>query len=87
MRTTEIGAWTPPIGRHAGNPPAGADDDVAADLLAQDPVRAADVVGSLRRDRRGLEPEAGLDDGSRGLVDDLVTVPGVDSSERSKRRN
>ena len=46
---------------------------MAADLLAQDPVRAPHVVRALRRDRRGLEPEAGFDDGSGGLVDDSVT--------------
>ena len=59
--------------QYARDAPAGADDDVAADLLAQDPVRAPHVVCALRRDRRGLEPETGFDDGSGGLVDDSVT--------------
>ena len=57
---------------HARDPPAGADDHLAVDLLAQDPVRGADVVLALGRDRRRLEPEAGLAHGARGLVDDLV---------------
>jgi hypothetical protein len=56
----------------ARDPPAGADDDVAADLLAQDAIRAADVVLALRRDRRRLEAEACLADGGRGLVGDAV---------------
>jgi hypothetical protein len=33
------------------------------DLLAQDPVGAADVAGALGRDRRGLEAEPVLADG------------------------
>ena len=58
--------------RHdAGDAAAGADDDVAADLLAQDAVRAADVARSLGRDGRRLQPEPALADGSRGLVHDL----------------
>ena len=56
----------------ARDPPAGADDHLAVDLLAQDPVRGADVVLALGRDRRGLQPEAGLAHRPRGLVDDLV---------------
>ena len=60
---------------HPGNPPAGAYDHVPADLLPEDAIWAADVVGSLRRDRRRLEAEARLDDGARGLVDDLILRP------------
>ena len=41
----------------ARDPAAGADDHLAVDRLAQDPVRAADVVGALGRDRRRLDPE------------------------------
>ena len=40
--------------------PAGADDHAAADLLAQDPVRRADVVRAFRRDRRALQAAPGL---------------------------
>ena len=57
---------------HAGDAPAGADDHLAADVLAQDPVGRADVVDSLGRDRRRLEAEPVLDDRARGLVDDAV---------------
>ena len=57
---------------HAGDAPPSANDHVAADLLAQDAVRAADVAGSLRRDRRRLQSQAVLADGPRGFVDDLV---------------
>src|SRR5512141_2847756 len=42
----------------ARNPTAGADDDPAADVLAEDAVRRADVVASLGRDGRSLEAEA-----------------------------
>ena len=59
--------------RHdAGDPPPGADDHLAADLLAEDPVRRADVVAPLGRDRRGLQAEAVLADRRGGLVHDLV---------------
>ena len=51
----------------AGDPPAGADDHLAADRLADDPVRAADVVGALGGDRRRLDPEAGLEHRLGGL--------------------
>ena len=67
------GRVNPSDRQHPWDAPAGADDDVAADLLAQDPVRAPHVVCALRRDRRSLEPETRLDDGSSGLVDDGVT--------------
>ena len=56
----------------AGDPAPGADDHLAADLLAQDPVRRADVVAALGRDRRRLEAEPVLADRPRGLVHDLV---------------
>ena len=59
--------------RHdAGDAPSGAHDDVTADLLAQDPVRAADVVLALGRDGGRLQPETRLPDSGRGLVDDLI---------------
>src|SRR5204862_5203357 len=61
--------------RDARDPAAGADDDLAVDLLAQDAVRAADVVLALRRDRRRLDSEAGLADGSRSGDHDLVVRP------------
>ena len=57
---------------HARDPPAGADDHLAVDLLAEDPVRRADVVLALGRDGRRLQPEAGLAHRARRLVDDLV---------------
>ena len=46
--------------RDARDAPAGADDHLAVDLLAQDAVGAADVVGALGRDRGRLEAEARL---------------------------
>ena len=39
-----------------GNPPAGADDHGAADLLTEDPVRRAHIVRALGRDRGRLQP-------------------------------
>ena len=68
----EIGAWTPPSGNHARDAPSGPDDHTAADLLAQDPVRRADVVASFGRDRRRLQSEPVLADRARRLVHDLV---------------
>ena len=53
----------------AGNAPAGADDDLAADLLPQDPVGRADVTAALRRHGRGLQPEPLLADRRGRLVD------------------
>src|SRR5581483_9505962 len=58
--------------RDARDAAAGADDDLAADLLAEDPVRGADVVSPLRRDGRGLETEAVLADCGGGVVDAAV---------------
>ena len=46
----------------AGNAAAGPDDHLAADLLAQDPVRRADVAALLGRDGRRLQAEAVLAD-------------------------
>src|SRR4051812_19562373 len=43
--------------RDTGDPAPGADDPPPADLLAQDAVRAADVVRALGSDRRRLETE------------------------------
>ena len=75
MRTTAIGWWTPRDRIHAGDPPAGADDHPAVDRLAQDLVRAADVVGALGRDRGGLDAVAGLAHRARGRQHDLVPGP------------
>jgi hypothetical protein len=63
----------------AGNAAARTDDHTAADLLAEDPVRRADVVASLRRDRRGLEAESVRADRLRGFVHDgvLRRAPGL----------
>ncbi len=59
-------------GRHAGNPPAGPHDHLAADRLAQDAVRAADIVGAFRGDRRRLEAQSSLGHALRRFVYDLV---------------
>ena len=58
--------------RDPRDPPPGADDHLAADLLAEDAVRGADVAATLRRDRRRLQPETVLADRRRGLVHDRV---------------
>ncbi len=59
--------------RHdAGDAPAGANDHLAADLLADEPVRRADVVLALRRDRRRLQAQAVLSDRSGGFVHDPI---------------
>ena len=52
--------------------PPGADDDLAADLLTEDPVGRADVVASLGRDRCRLQTEPVLAYRCRRLVDDGV---------------
>src|SRR5262249_42930030 len=49
-----------PARRDARAPPAGAADHPAADPLAEDPVRRADVAATLRGDGRRLQPEAML---------------------------
>src|SRR5919109_4960417 len=59
----------------AGDAASGPDDDAAADLLAEDPVRRADVVLAFRRDRRRLQAEAVLPDRRGGVVDDRVVGP------------
>ncbi len=58
--------------RDSRNPPPGAHDHLAADLLAQDAVRGADVAAPLGRDRRRLQTEAVLADRGCGLVHDPV---------------
>ena len=56
--------------RHdARDPAARADDHLAVDLLAQDPVGRADVVPTLGSDRRALQAEAVLAD-RRGRLRD-----------------
>src|SRR5436190_5965177 len=44
--------------RHARNAASRADDDPAADLLAEDAVRRADVAAALGCDRGGLQSQA-----------------------------
>ena len=59
--------------RHdAGNASPGADDHLAADLLAQDAVRRADVVAALRGDRRRLQAEPVLADRAGRVMHDPV---------------
>ena len=60
---------------HPGYPSSRADDDASADLFAEDPVRGADIVASLRRDRRRLQPEPVLADGTGGIVHHAVLCP------------
>ena len=60
---------------HAGDPPPGADDHPAVDRLAQDLVRAPDVVGALGRDGGGLDAVTGLAHRPRGRQHDLVPGP------------
>jgi len=57
---------------HAGNAPAGADDDLPAYLLAKDPVRRPDVACDFRGDRRRLQAESVLANRCGCLVDDAV---------------
>ncbi len=87
MRTTEIGAWTPPIGSYAGDAPAGADDHVAADLLAQDPVRAADVVGLSGVIVAAFSPSPASTMARAASWTTALPVARRDSSDRSKRGN
>ena len=56
----------------AGDATARSHDHLAADLLAEDPIRRPDVVPTLGRDRRGLEPETVSGDRPRRLVHDAV---------------
>jgi hypothetical protein len=57
---------------HARDAPAGPDDDLAVDPLAQQPVGRADVVLALGRDGRGLDAETRSAHRPRGLVDHAV---------------
>src|SRR5207244_7249313 len=56
----------------AGDAAARANDDAAADLLPENPVRRADVVAALGSDRRGLQAESVFADRLCGLVHDAV---------------
>src|SRR5579875_350550 len=58
--------------RDARDVTAGADDHRAAYLLAQNPVRRANVLSALRRDRRRLERQAGCSYRRCGLVHDRI---------------
>src|SRR6185437_2001875 len=58
--------------RDAGDPAPRADDHLAVDAFAHDPVGRADVVLALGRHGGGLQTEAGLLHGRRGLLDDRV---------------
>ena len=58
--------------RDAGDPPSRAHDHLAADLLAQDPVRRADVVARLRCHGGPLQAEPVLADRGGRLVHDGV---------------
>jgi hypothetical protein len=60
---------------HPGNPPPGADDHAAVDRLPQDPVRAANIVGALGRDGRGLDPVTGRAHRARRRQHHLVAGP------------
>src|SRR4051794_12248505 len=53
--------------RHTRDAAAGADDHLAVDLLAQDAVGRADVVGALGRDRGRLDRQAALANRGGGL--------------------
>src|SRR5207244_552614 len=56
----------------AGNPAAGADDDAAVDLLAEDRVRAADVARAFGRDGGRLDAVAKLAERLGGVEHTLV---------------
>ena len=72
MRTTLMGALTPPIEGTPGMRLPGAQDHLAADPLAQQRVGAAHVAGRLGRDGGRLDAEAALDHGVGGLEHDRV---------------
>src|SRR5262249_22671213 len=57
---------------HARNPPAGANDDLAADLLTENAIRRADVAATLRCDRGRLQAQSVLPDRGGRLVHDAV---------------
>ena len=59
-------------GGDARDAPPGSHDHLAVDPLADQPVRAADVVRALGGDGRRLDPQAGLDHRGRGLLADAV---------------
>ena len=59
-------------GSNAGDPPAGANDHLPADLLAENPVGRADVTGDFGCGRRGLQSQSCLANGCGCLVDDGV---------------
>jgi hypothetical protein len=59
--------------RHdARNAATGSHDDLAADLLAENPIRRADVTCAFRGHRRGFEAVSVLTYRSGGLVHDSV---------------
>ena len=60
---------------HAGDPSARADDHLAADLLAQDPVGRADVAGRLGGNRRRLQAQPVVANCARRLEHDVVGRP------------
>ncbi len=62
-------------GKHAGNPPAGAHDHLAADVLAENAVRRTDVVSPFWGDRGGLQAEPVVCDSARGRVHHAVRRP------------
>ena len=70
--------------RDSGDASAGADDHLAVDLPAQHRVGAADVVGTLRRDRRRLDAVAGLDHRACCRQHDLVVRAGGGSRARGR---
>lgn len=75
--------------RHAGETSPGADNDRAADLLTQDPVRRTHIPGTLRGGRRSLQPEAGVSHRLASLVNDGVvgTAPVVEREVESLALN
>ena len=75
----------PPNGRDAGDPAAGADDDLAVDLLAEDPVGRADVVGGLGGDVAALTPRPEARIARAASWTTALPVARRCSSERSKR--
>ena len=71
-------------GRDARDPPAGADDHLAVELLAQDPVGAAHVVLALGRDGGRLQAQPRLADGGGRLLDDLRSRSGAATPARGR---
>ncbi len=59
-------------GPHAGNAPAGAQDDLRIHLLAQDAVGAAHISLLLRGNRGGFQGQTVLPNRLAGIVDHLV---------------